>query len=56
MVDKRRANLSGSRRSVPALHLFKAVQTETVRLHLDASARFRYREIEEGLAANKHRA
>ena len=31
-------NLSGSRRSAPALHLFKGVQTETVRLHFDASA------------------
>ena len=30
--------LSGSRRSVPALHLFKGAQTETVRLHFDASA------------------
>ena len=31
-------NLSRSRRSVPALHLFEGVQTETVRLHFDASA------------------
>jgi len=31
-------NLSGSRRSVPALHLFEGVQTETVRLQFDASA------------------
>jgi hypothetical protein len=34
------AKLSGSRRSVSALHLFKAVQTEMVRLHFDASASF----------------
>src|SRR5260370_18638220 len=34
------ANLSESRRSVPALHLFRAVQTETVRLHINASASF----------------
>ena len=33
-------NLSGSRRSVPALHLFEGAQTETVRLHFDASASF----------------
>jgi hypothetical protein len=26
------------RRSVPALHLFEGVQTETVRLHFDPSA------------------
>src|SRR5271165_6261366 len=31
-------HLSGSRRSVPALQLFKGAQTETVRLHFDASA------------------
>jgi len=36
------ANLSESRLSVPALHLFKAVQTETVRLHINASASFEY--------------
>src|SRR5260370_33853944 len=34
------ANLSESRRSVPALTLFRAVQTETVRLHINASASF----------------
>ena len=32
------ANLSRSRQSVLALHLFKGAQTETVRLHFDASA------------------
>ena len=31
-------NLSGSRRSVPALRLFEGAQTETVRLRFDASA------------------
>ena len=33
--------LSESRRSVRALHLFKGAQTETVRLHFDASASFK---------------
>ena len=34
-----------SRRSVPALHLFEGLQTETVRLHFDASAILRRQKL-----------